>query len=64
MITTLREFVLTVEDLRSIGNLSDAYYVFENECSDAVRDQIYSLATPTSPEPFRSAMINIGFTRY
>jgi hypothetical protein len=64
MINTLREFVHKVEDLQSIGELPEAYDVFEDECTEQVREFIYSLADAGSNEPFRSAMHNIGFTRY
>jgi len=61
MLTTLSEFVLRVNRLQDI---SDAYDVFEEECTEELRDQIYGLATIDSEEPFRSAMINMGFTTY
>jgi hypothetical protein len=61
MITTLKDFILRVA---SLDDVHDAYYVFEEECSDALRDYIYSLAIPDSSEPFRSAMISIGFDTY
>lgn len=59
MITTLKQFVLMC-----VANPDMAYFYFEEEASDDLRDQIYSLADSTSPEPFRSAMINMGFTDY
>jgi hypothetical protein len=58
MLKTLVQFIVRVMEL---DDVSDAYYVFEEECSPALCDQIYSLADKTSPEPFRSAMINMGF---
>lgn len=61
LITTLRHFIL----LCASHDDPDAIYtLFEHHCSDAVRAQVYKLADPTSPEPFRSAMHNIGFTNY
>jgi hypothetical protein len=62
MLTTLREFVSFLNNCQDIP--SDAYYCFELECSDELRDQIYSLADVDSAEPFRSAMHNLGFTEY
>jgi hypothetical protein len=61
MLNTLREFVLAVDQL---ADLSDAYYVFEERCSDKLRDQIYTLSDSNTPEPFRSAMINLGYHSY
>jgi hypothetical protein len=61
MITTLSEFILRVNRLQDI---SDACDVFEEGCTQALRDQIYTLADDDSCEPFRSAMINMGFTSY
>ncbi len=61
-ISTIREFVLFLE--LELINLSDASDVFEDQCTSNLRDLIYSFADPESPEPFRSAMYNIGFTEY
>lgn len=61
MLKTLVQFVVRVMEL---DDVLDAYYVFEEECSPALRDQIYSLADKASPEPFRSAMINMGFDNF
>lgn len=58
-ITNLKQFILAC--LANPGKEAD---IFEDETPDGVRDLIYSLANPDSPEPFRSAMINIGFTDY
>lgn len=60
MLQTLREFVLRVEEL---DNVHDAYYVFEEEVSDTLRDEIYSLV-PDSAEPFRAAMLKLGYADY
>ena len=60
-IKTVREFVLRVESLK---NLQDAADVFEDECSDELREVIYQFANLRSPEPFRSAMIKLGFKKY
>jgi hypothetical protein len=61
MVNTLREFVHRIESLEQVG---DAYYVFEGECSEELRTQIWLLSDIDSPEPFRSAMINMGFVNY
>ncbi len=60
MIATIKDFVMRVTELDSIH---DAYYVFEEECSDALRDRIYRIAEG-SVEPFRAAMHELGFTDY
>jgi hypothetical protein len=60
MLNTIKDFVMRVNELDSVH---DAYYVFEEECSDALRDRIYRIAEG-SAEPFRSAMIELGFTDY
>jgi hypothetical protein len=59
MLTTLKQFIL-----KCFANPGMEYELFEDSCSDSLRDQIYSLADPDSPEPFRSAMHNIGFDNY
>ena len=41
MLNTLTEFILRVEQLDKI---SDAYLVFEDECSDRLRSLIYMFA--------------------
>lgn len=59
MITTLKQFILMC-----VANPDMAHFYFEEEASDDLRDLIYSLSDEDTPEPFRSAMINIGFTDY
>jgi hypothetical protein len=61
MIASLDSFIQRVETLK---NISDAYYVFEYECSAELRDLIYNFADPGSMEPFRVAMHNLGFDTY
>lgn len=60
--------ILTFENflncVNSLDHISDAYDVFEFECTDAVRDQVYAFADKDSSEPFRSAMYNLGFKSY
>ena len=61
MLATIREFVLAVENLQRI---SDAHYLFEDECTENLRELIFSFSDADTPEPFRSAMYNLGFTEY
>jgi hypothetical protein len=61
MLVSLDSFIQRVETLK---NISDAYYVFEDECSAALRDLIYDFADPGAAEPFREAMHNLGFDAY
>jgi hypothetical protein len=61
MLTTLAQFKQAVAQL---ADISDAYYVFEQQCTDSLRDEIYALAAANTPEPFRSAMHNMGYTNY
>ena len=61
MLETLNQFIVRVESLKQI---SDAYYVFEDECTDALRGEIYAFADPDSAESFRAAMHNLGFDSY
>ena len=61
MITTVEQFIDQVAALRDIRR---AYDLFEYETVDSVRGEIYAFADPASPEPFRSAMNNMGFDSY
>ena len=61
LVSNLRTFILLCianYDQQSI------YELFEDGCTQRLRDQIYSLADPDTPEPFRSAMYNMGFVDY
>jgi hypothetical protein len=64
MITSLKQFTTEAKRLNASCHISDMYDVFEYQTSDELRNQVYELADPTSPEPFRSAMHNLGFTNY
>lgn len=64
MITSIAQFVLKAHELNEKGRIYDIYGVFEDDTIDSVRDQVYSLATDTTPEPFRCAMINMGFKSF
>lgn len=61
MLVSLDSFIQRVETLK---NISDAYYVFEDECSAELRDLIYGFADSGAAEPFRVAMHNLGFDAY
>lgn len=50
--------------MRPIPRITKFFEMFEKHTTEKVREQIYSLADKDTPEPFRSAMVNIGFTRY
>ena len=63
-ITTLRKFFNKAEALQAEGRIGEMYEVFEDECSDDVAEQVYSLADADSNEPFRSAMCNMGFVNF
>lgn len=60
MLDSITEFVTTCKTLDNDG----IYDLFECECSDRLRDEIYALADPDSPEPFRNAMLQLGFADY
>ena len=60
-ILTLDSFLHRVANL---ADISEAYDVFEFECTDVVRDYVLCAADADSPEPFRSAMYNLGFKSY
>lgn len=61
MINSINDFCKRIEQL---DDISDAYYVFEGECTDRLRDLIYQCADKDSSEPFRNAMHNLGFDTY
>jgi len=62
MIRTLRDFIDVCRN--DLTDISDAYDVFEFECTTELQETIYQLADDDSPEPFRSAMTRLGFTDY
>ena len=59
-VSTLKDFVLRVTALNDVSN---AYDIFEYECTNALRNQIYALSSNTN-EPFRASMHILGFTAY
>ena len=61
MINNISEFA---EQIDKLNNISDAYYLFEDQCSPELQKFIYNLADKNSAEPFRSAMHNMGYTNY
>jgi hypothetical protein len=60
MITNIAEFIQRCE----VSTNDQIYEMFEFDCSDEVRVDIYFWADLSSPEPFRSAMHALGFTEY
>jgi hypothetical protein len=60
MISNIAQFIQQCE----VSTNAQIYDLFELNCSDEVRNDVYMWADPTSPEPFRSAMYNLGFTNY
>lgn len=58
-ITTLRMFILMCN--ADPTNIDLIYEMFEDDCTEELRNQIYSLSDPDDLEPFRAAMINMGF---
>lgn len=61
MINNIKDFCNRIERLKHLEN---AYYVFEEDCTDELRDQIYNLVDDSSVEPFRDAMHYLGFVDY
>lgn len=60
MINTLTQFIQRCE----LATNAQIYQMFEFDCSDTVRNEVYYWAVPGAPEPFRSAMYNLGFVNY
>jgi uncharacterized protein YukJ len=60
MITTLAQFIQQCE----VSSNDQIYEMFEFNCNDTVRTEVYFWADLESSEPFRSAMFNLGFTDY
>jgi len=58
--TSVKEFVAAVNELEDI---SDAYSVFENYCTEELKHRIYLLGD-ISPEPFRASMWALGYSNY
>ena len=56
MINDLEQFISACKE-----NPGTEYDLFEDDCTDSLRGVIYGFADPASPEPFRSAMIKLGF---
>ena len=63
-IKTLDQFIKKAKELDAEGRIDDMYDVFEFDTTDEVRDQVYNHADRETPEPFRSAMWNLGFKDY
>ena len=60
MITTLAQFIQQCE----VSTNDQIYEMFEFNCNDTVRTEVYFWDDLTSPEPVRRAMYNLGFTNY
>jgi hypothetical protein len=60
MITTFEQFIAFCQTASN----DEIYEAFEDNCTDDVRDEVYSYANPGNPEPFRNAMFNLGFVNY
>ena len=60
-LATIQEFKTRVQQLASI---SMAYHVFECQCTETLRAEIYAQAPAQHVEPFRSAMHAMGFCDY
>lgn len=58
MFTTVKDFIICVA---ALNDMSEAWDIFEYECSEHVRNTIYKLADKDSSEPFRNAMDVLGF---
>lgn len=58
--TSVKEFIVAVNELEDI---SDAYSVFENYCTEELKHRIYLLGD-ISPEPFRASMWALGYSNY
>jgi hypothetical protein len=61
MITTLKDFILAVEQLSDVGQ---AYELFEDETCEPVRSLIYGLVAADEVEPFRAAMRLMGYADF
>jgi hypothetical protein len=60
MLNDIVEFISKCE----VSTNTQIYNLFEGQCSSELRELIYNFADPTSPEPLRSAMYNLGFINY
>ena len=60
-VSTIKDFVLRVT---ALNDIADAYDIFEYECTNELRDQIYALSNNNYNEPFRTSMHILGFTTY
>ena len=61
IVSTFKDFVLRVT---ALDDIADALDIFENECTNELRDQIYALSSNDYNEPFRTSMHILGFTTY
>ena len=61
MITTLKDFILAVEQMPDVDQ---AYELFEDETCEEVRSLIYGLVSADEAEPFREAMRLMGYADF
>lgn len=61
MLNSLESFRQAVDQLE---DLHDAYWIFEEDCTEQLVATIYSYADPDAIEPFRSAMHALGYVNY
>jgi len=70
MLTTLAQFIREVNTIvgptgKFTANTNDKIIdVFEYDCTDDLMDDIYGYSDLVTPEPFRSAMFNLGFKEF
>ena len=63
MIETIEQFV---EQVNKLTNITDAFDLFEEQCTEQLRVEIFELCGPanSSNEPFRCGMHILGFTEF
>ena len=65
MFKTLDAFVqFAATAIEKSGGAERVHTAFEMNCTPQVRDEVYEFADPRSPEPFRSALTNLGVKGY
>jgi len=60
MITSLNDFI----EFCKTATHNEIYEMFEYTITDELRDRIYSFAAPSSAEPFREALSQLGIDNY
>lgn len=64
MLNTIKDFCVRINEIDQLDQIDNAYFVFEDDCTEQLRDQIYNLVDDSSSEPFRDAMYHLGFINY